>query len=110
MRTTVPSSISSGRTRPSCAISRRAISKSFSSGATPEIVIFKDEILHPKASFIQVRDHRWRPILEILYAAHLDAGLMHIDPIIGCHVPLVDNQADNQKVSIAKAAGSRPNV
>ena len=37
----------------------------------PEFVVLEDKILQAQAGLFLIRDHSRRPVLEILYAAHL---------------------------------------
>ena len=55
----------------------------------------------------RVRHHVRAPVLEVLDAADLHRGVVDVDPVVGKHVCLVDDQRDREEVAIVQPVGRR---
>ena len=74
----------------------------------PHAVVIETEILHAEARQPAVIHHRRAEILEIGDPPHLDAGIMHVDPLVGKHLGAVDHHIHRDEVAITERLGRRP--
>ena len=107
MRTTAPSSISSGSRQAELRDLRAWPARSVCRPDwTTDRHSRRQSIPFPGRSF-GVGNHGRRPVLEVLNSSHPHAGLVNINPVVGHDILAIDDQADNQEIAIAQAIAAR---
>ncbi len=75
-------------------------------GQRPEFVVVAREELEPHPHGVRVGHHVRAPVVEDLQAAHLDAGVLDVDPVVGYQVrPRIDRRRGLAQLPIQHANG-----
>ncbi len=71
-------------------------------GGGPDAIPLEAEIFHAERGQSRIRHHGDAPVLVVLNAAHLDAGIVDINPRIGEDIGPVHNEADGDEIAVTK--------
>ena len=77
-------------------------------GPAPHAVRLKAEVLHPQPGQSTIRHHRAAEILEVRDPTHLDARIVHIDPLVREDVGPVKHEIDRNEVAIGERVSGLP--